>query len=335
MDTRPKVVLLCKPSIHGETLYRALQVVCRVKWIARKSEFRTDPVKFPLHLLRELSRLLEVCRLAPQAERPMVIVHSIGLDLVLAFAVRRVADCKVLFYVVSPDVPAGRKLARTSFFKWAVRNADVVLCSNANVEEEVRFLGGRVTKVLPAPFFPLDLVVDGKKEFDIVTVGSLTDAAKQNLLVEASAYLDPSVRIAIVGEGPQRQYLMDLSRRHGRTQVSFLGDLAPKRIYGILRSSRLYVRCSRDEDSPSSLLAAADLGLPIIAPGGDRDTELTELYGLRPIVPKDRHAISLANTIESAMANYSTLLADVSRNREALESYSRSWPDMALTAIFS
>jgi len=335
LDTRPQVVLLCKPSIHGETLYMALHEVCRVKWIARKSEFRTDPVKFPLHFLRELSRLLEVCRLAPRAKVPMVIVHSIGLDLVLAFAVRRVAACKVLFYVFSPDVSAGRKLTRSSFFKWAVRNADVVLCENANVEEEVRLLGGRVTRVLPAPFIPIDLGVEREKEFDVVTVGSLTDAAKQNLLVEASAYLDPKVKIAIVGEGPQRQYLMELSRRHGRTQVFFLGDLPPKRIYGILRSSSLYVRCSRDEDSQASLLAAADFGLPIIAPGGDRDTELTELYGLRPIVPKDRHAISLANTIESAMANYSTLLADVSRNREALESYSRSWPDMALTSIFS
>ena len=329
------MVLLCKPSIHGETLYKALQEVSTVKWIARKSEFRTDPFRFPLRLLREFSRLLEVCRSAPRAKRPLVIVHTTGLDLVLALAIRRVADCKVLFYVVGTDVPPGGKLTRTTFLKWAVRNADVVLCGNPKVEENVRKLGGRFTRVLPTPFLPLELGVEGKKEFDVVTVGDLTDTAKQNLLVEASAYLDPSVRIAIVGEGPQRQYLMDLSRRHGRTQVSFLGGLPPKRIYHVLRNSTLYVRCSRDEDAPSSLLAAADFGLPIIAPGGDHDMELTELYGLSPIIPKDRHAVSLANAIESAMANYSTLLADVSKNREALESYSRSWPGLAEIALFT
>ena len=329
------MVLLSRLSIHGEILYKALQEVCTVKWIARKSDFRTDPARFPLGFLREFSRLLAVCRSVRHFERQIVIVHSIGLDAILAFVVRRITDCKILFYAAGPDVLAKRNIALTSFLRWAVRNADVVLCENAKIEKEILNLGGTVTRVLPAPFFPLELGIEERKEFDVVTVGSLTSAAKQSLLVEASAYLDPSVKIAIVGEGPQRQYLTELSRRHGRSQVFFLGDLPPKRICRILRSSTLYVRCSPEEGAQSSLLVAADCGLPIIAPDGDRDYELTGLYGLRPIVPKDRHAISLANTIESAMANYSALHADVSKNREALELYSRSWPGIAVTAIFS
>jgi len=327
LDSRPQVVLLCKLSMHGESLYKALREVCTVRWIARKSEFRSDPVRFPLRLLRQFSRLLEVCRSAPPDSRPIIIVHSAGLDMIIATAVRRITDCKVLFYAVNPD--------QRPFLRWAVRNADVVLCGNAKVLEEVRRLGGTVTRLLPAPFFPLESRIEGNKEFDVVTVASLTDAARQNLLVEASAYLDPSVRIAIVGDGPQRQYLTELSRRHGRNQVSFLGDLPPRTVYRILRNSALYVRCSPNEGAASSLLAAADLGLPIIAVSGDHDPDLTDLYGLRTIVPKDHHAISLANAIESSMANYSALYPDVSKNREALESYSRSWPGIAVTAIFS
>ena len=335
MDNRPQVILLSRLSIHGENLYRALRGVCTVRWIARKSDFRTDPARFSLGILREFSRLLAICRSVPQADRQIVIANSIGLDAILALAVRRITDCKIMFYAVGPDVPSKKRPARTSFLKWALKNADVVLCENAKVEEEVRNLGANVTRVLPTPFFPLEPGVEGKKEFDVVTVGSLIDSSRKSLLVEASAYLDPSVKIAIVGEGPQREYLMELSRRHGRNQVFFFGELPPKRVYRILRSSALYVRCSPEDGAPSSLLAAADFGLPIIAPDGNRDPELTELYGLRPIVPRDHHAISLANTIESAMENYSALLADVSRNREALESYSRSWPSIAETAIFS
>jgi glycosyltransferase involved in cell wall biosynthesis len=337
LDNRPQVVLLSRLSI-GETLHKALQNVCTVKWIARKSEFRTDPVRFPLHLLREFFRLLAPClslRQFPKAKRPIVIVHSIGLDAIPAFIVRRVTGCKVMLYAVGPDVLAERKPAQTSFLRWAVRAADVVLCGNSRIEEEVRNLGGTATRVLPTPFVPSEPGINRNKEFDVVTVGSLTDAAKQSLLVEASAYLDPSVKIAIVGEGPQRHYLTKLSRRHGRNQVSFLGDLPPRRLYHTLCSSTLYVQCSPDEGTRSSVLEAASCGLPIIALNGDKDPELTELYGLRPIVPEDRYAISLANAIEGAMENYSALLADVSRNREALESYSRSWPSMAATAIFS
>jgi len=329
------VVLLSRLSTHGETLYGALQSVCTVKWIARKSEFRTSPFRFPLRLLREFFLLFRLCRSAPNARPQVIIVHSIGLDAILAFAVRKITDCKVLFYAISADVLAEKRIDRTSFLRWTVRNADMVLCGNGRIEAEVRSLGGQATKVLPAPFFPLDPGVETKKEFDVITVGDLADFAKQNLLVEASAYLDPSVRIAVVGEGPQRQYLTELSRRHGRSQVSFLGCLSSMGMHRVLRSSTIYVRCSPDEGAQSSLLAAADLGLPIIALDTDQDAELKKLYGLRPLVPKDRHAISLANTIENAMANYSGLLADVSINREALETYSRSWPRLAETAIFS
>jgi len=331
----PKVVLLGRLSIHGEALHKALQNVCTVRWIARKSELRTNPVRFPLGLLRVFFRLLTACRSVPEAKRPIIIVHSIGLDAIPALAARRITGCKVILYAVGPDVLPRRKLARRSFLRLAVRNADMVLCGSGSVEREVRKLGGTVTRVLPTPFVPLEPGINGKKEFDVVAVGSLTDTAKQNLLVEASAYLDPSVKIAIVGEGPERQYLTTLSRRHGRTQVSFLGDLPPRRLYHTLRSSALYVQCSPDETNPPSVLAAASCGLPIIALNGNKDPELTELYGLRPIVPKDPYAVSLANTIEGAIANYSTLLADVSMNREALQSYSRSWPSIAATAIFS
>jgi glycosyltransferase involved in cell wall biosynthesis len=335
LNNRPQVVLLSRLSIRGETLFKALQNVCTVKWIARKPEFGTDPVRLALHLVREFFRLWATCRSVPETKLPIVLVHFVGLDAIPAFAVRRVTACKVMLYAVGPEVLGERKLAQTSLLRWAVNKADVVLCGSAKVEEVVRGLGGTVTKVLPAPFVPLKLGTDGKKEFDVVTVGSLTDAAKQSLLVEASEYLDPSVKIAIVGEGPQRQYLKTLSRQHGRNQVSFLTDLTPNGVYHTLRSSALYVQCSHDEGMPPSVLAAACYGLPIIALNGDDDPELTEVYGLRSIVPEDPYAVSLANVIEGAMANYSALLPDVSNNREALESYSRSWPSLAATAIFS
>ena len=111
--------------------------------------------------------------------------------------------------------------------------------------------------------------------------------------------------------------------------------MTPNGINHTLRISALYVQCSHDEGISHSVLAAACYGLPIIALNGDDDPELTEVYGLRSIVPENSYAVSLANVIEGAMANYSALLPEVSNNREALESYSRSWPSLAATAIFS
>lgn len=335
MENRPQVVLVSRLSTHGETLRKALGEVSSVKWIARRSEFKIDPVRFPLLLYREYLRLLAACRAAPRGKPPTVIVQSIDLDAIPAFFVRRTTGCRVVLYAWGPDVLGEKRVAQTSFLSWAVRSADAVLCANGRVEEEVRALGGTVTKVLPLPFMPFEPSVERRREFDVVTVGSLTGAANLSLLVEASAYLDPSVKIAVIGDGPQRQYLRELSRRHGRNQVFFLGDLPRKRIYRALSSSSLYVQCSPDGGSPSSVLEAASFGLPIIALNDGRNPGLTELYGLRPIVPQDGGAASLAAAIESAIQNYSILFEDVSKNIEAVESYVRAWPGMAASAIFA
>jgi glycosyltransferase involved in cell wall biosynthesis len=329
------VVLLGRVSTRGESFHRALQGICTVKWIARKSEFKSDPALFPFRVIREFLRLLVVFRSLPEDRRPIVIVHSIGIDAIPAFAVKRATGCEVMLYAVGPDIIASQHLSHRLFLRWAMRNADVVLCGNSRMEERVRRLGGRATRVLPTPFAPLGAGVDRKREFDVVTVGGLDDGAKQSLLVEASKYLDPSVRIAIIGDGPQRDYLTTLSRRDGRTQVTFLGDLPPKRLHDALQSSGLYVQCSVGESRVSSLLEAVSCGLPIISAVGGHDPELMESYGIRSIVPKDRKAVSLATAIEGALENYSALLGDVTMNREALESFSKSWPGMAEKAIFS
>ncbi len=334
MESRPRLVLLGRKSIRGENLHRALRDVCTVKWIARKSEFKPD-IRSPLLLLREFLRLLAACRSAPVAKPPIVIVHAVGLDAIPAFAVRRITGCKVILYATGPDVLGAKTVAHSSFLRWAVKNAELVLCENAKIEKEVRILGGEATRILPAPFVPFEYGIEKRKEYDIVTVGRLTDGAKQSLLVEASEFLDPSIRIAIIGEGPQRQYLTTLSRQHGRSQVFFLGEMPRKWVHRMLRNSNLYVQCSSVEGAPTSALEAVCCGLPVITLCGDQDPELRELYGLRPIVPDDRKAVSLATTIEEAMENYPSLLPDVALNREALESYSRSWPRMAGAAIFS
>ena len=335
MDNPPRLVLLGRLTTQGESLYRALRTVCTTKWVARKSEFKTDPLLFPLRIIREFLRLLALCRSVPEDRRPTVIVHHIGIDAIPALAARRATGCKVMLYVVGRDVMMSRFLSRRWFLRWAVRKADVVLCGNGRIEKRVRSLGGRTTRVLPAPFVPFELGIATEREFDVVTVGGLDDGAKQSLLVEASEYLEPSVKIAVIGDGPQREYLTTLSRRDGRTQVTFMGDLPPDRVHSTLQSSRLYVQCSHGESRASSVLEAVSCGLPIISADGSQDPELTEFYGIRAIVPEDSKAVSLATAIEGAIENYSALLKDVFTNRQALESFSRSWAGMAETAIFS
>ncbi len=329
------MILISRLSTRGEVFFKSLQGVCSVRWIARKSEFRTNPVYSVLSLLREFFHLLRACKSSREGGRPTVIVHSIGPDAIPAIAIRRLTGCRVMLYALGPEVRSGMGLAQRTLVRWAAKNSDSVLCGSSRIEEDVRRLGGTATRILPGPFVPFRLKVNEHKEFDVVTAGNLTEETKQSVLVEACAYLDPSLRIVIVGEGPQREYLSTLSRRHGQNQVRFFSNLSPNGLYHVLRSSKLYVQCSPDDASVSSALDATCYGLPVIALDAVGSLDLIQQYGLRPVVPRDHKAISLAETIGGAIENYPELLAGVSKNIEALESYSKSWPSLAFAAIFS
>src|SRR5205085_2072842 len=78
----------------------------------------------------------------------------------------------------------------------------------------------------------------------------------------------------IIGDGPQRQNLEQLSRRLGvQDRVTFTGFRNDQQKYPLLQSSDLFVLVSEHEGFGLVYLEAASQGLPIVAGtvGGQRD----------------------------------------------------------------
>lgn len=131
-----------------------------------------------------------------------------------------------------------------------------------------------------------------------LAVGRLSRQKGFPLLLEAFARLRGTTgedyRLLILGEGPERPYLLEMVRRLGiEGVVDFPGFVSNP--YPYFRRARAYVMTSEYEGLPLVLLEALALGVPIIAAeakGGVTDALGNGKFGL--VVPRSADALALA-----------------------------------------
>lgn len=109
----------------------------------------------------------------------------------------------------------------------------------------------------------------GKDDIDpvIVSVGRLIIDKGFDSLIRAFVEIKnffPTARLRIVGDGPERENLMQLIRNLGLCGVVEMGGRVAD-ISSVLGDVQLYVQCSYREGFPNSLLEAMWVGLPVIA----------------------------------------------------------------------
>jgi len=101
----------------------------------------------------------------------------------------------------------------------------------------------------------------------IGTVGGLRPVKGYEVLIRAAAKLlpqQPHVRLIMVGDGEQRQYLADLARSEGIAEhVLFLG--ARQDVPRLLSAFDVFVLSSHSEAFPVSALQVMAAGLPVVA----------------------------------------------------------------------
>ncbi len=105
-----------------------------------------------------------------------------------------------------------------------------------------------------------------KPRYDVIAVGNLRDTQKGiDILLRALALIPSRFsRAIVVGDGPARRGLEELSRTLGLTDsVEFHG--ASRHVPELMANSRLFVLSSRYEGMPNALLEAMALGLPAVA----------------------------------------------------------------------
>ena len=235
--------------------------------IARRSGV---PLVFSYH-----TRIDEYAHYAPFA--PGVIARAALTGLTRAFADR--ADV-----VIVPTV-AMRSRLRTI----GVRTPIEVIASAIDV---ARFAAGRRTAAARAVLGARD------GERVVLCVSRIAKEKHLELAVDALAHA-PELRLAIVGDGPQRAAL-ELRAREARVsdRVHFTGTLEPAALPDLYASSDAFVFPSATETQGLVLAEALATGLPVVAVEDAVNREV--LGGFGRLVPADPAA--LAAQLERASA---------------------------------
>ncbi len=121
--------------------------------------------------------------------------------------------------------------------------------------------------------------ITGQKEFVITMVASLSDAKDQDTLIRAIALLPHCFKLQLVGDGPRRSQLEELTKEQEVSeQVAFLGIRSD--IPELLERSDVMVLSSHWEGLSLSSVEGMASGRPFIASDVDGLREVVEGYGL-------------------------------------------------------
>jgi glycosyltransferase involved in cell wall biosynthesis len=123
-----------------------------------------------------------------------------------------------------------------AFERTALGEARKVFATSANVAARLQASTGLAAEVMPHPPAPLAYRCDRYEDF-ILSVNRLDRAKRIDLLLEAAAS-DPTLRVVIAGEGPDRERLERLARDRGLDgRAEFTGRVNDMQL------ADLYARC--------------------------------------------------------------------------------------------
>ncbi|HET6625233.1 MAG TPA: glycosyltransferase [Nocardioidaceae bacterium] len=180
------------------------------------------------------------------------------------------------------SLPASALLAAESAYQRRRHAYDPVqrfLCPSRFLTDVMTSAGVYVDRLRVVPNFVDTAPIAAKTSAGggAIYVGRLSPEKGVETLVEAAG-LDPSLRVDIVGEGPEEPTLKTLAERRAPGRVTFHGRVSRDRVLDLVRGSAVVVLPSHcNENQPLAVLEAFACGVPVIA---------SALGGLPELVPE-------------------------------------------------
>jgi glycosyltransferase involved in cell wall biosynthesis len=147
----------------------------------------------------------------------------------------------------------------------AFSEARALFAISANVAERARRHNGVEATVLHPPPRLFDRLEAGPPGDYVLTVGRLEQLKRIELLIESLGLTTAPVRCRIAGEGPQRERLVELVKKHGlEGRVELLGRVADEDLIALYRDCLAVYYAPYDEDFGFVTVEAFKAAKPIL-----------------------------------------------------------------------
>lgn len=154
-------------------------------------------------------------------------------------------------------------------------------------------------------------------EIVIGTVAGLRAVKDLPMLVRGAAGMNAKVRVVIVGEGPERENIVEAAELMGFEDELLMPGFLPEP-HRYIGNFDIFALTSKSEQQPIAVMEAMAAGLPIVAPAvGDISEMVAEEN--RPFVSNDWTAVRLRDRLDALAKNADlrTSIGDANRARAA------------------
>ena len=305
-----RVVAMHRPGVKVKENWHGIEII-RPRYLPEKWEV----------LQTESGGLPDVWRRRPMARLaflPFILVHTLG-------TARFARDCDIVHanWTLSGAAAWASSVWHRKPFVVTVQGSDIFQATRLPLVSLItRMVLTRAARVLAlshaladatislgVPAGQVEVVPNGvdtdrfrptakEREAIILFVGALIERKGARYLIEAFPMVGrelPRARLVIVGEGSQREELMELSRHMGVAErVIFAGGQTQEQVRHWMQHARVFVLPSLEEGLGVVLLEALACGTPCVATrvGGIPDVVTPEVGLVVP--PGDVHALATA-----------------------------------------
>lgn len=221
------------------------------------------------------------------------------------------------------------------FFKRVVRfilnKADRIVAQSSNTRNNAITYYNPINDIdiVPLAFHPpaipkvtrRDLGID-KKAFVLITIGRLIKRKALDVLIKAVARVkDERVRLYIMGDGPEREYLNSIVKESGAgTRVTFLGFVSEEDKFKYISVADLFMLTSLHEGFGIVFMESMFFGLPVVS---------TNNGGMVDFLTNEENALLIevgdvdgcARAVERFIHDHKLYKKCSQRNREVLKSF--------------
>ncbi len=253
--------------------------IYRVKAWGRQKQEAANFISMASYIIFALALGFKLCR---QNRYNFINTHFALPTGPLGVILSKIFKIKNILSIHGGDIydPSKRLSPHRCFFwrkiiSWVLNNSSEVVAQSKNTRDNARkyYNIQKEIKVIPLPYKPFIFQPKKRRELGLlnskkylISIGRLIPRKGFKYLIQALTFLDKDIELIIIGEGEEKNNLLNLAHKLGvDKRVIFLGNASEEEKFQYLACTDIYVLSSLHEGFAIVLQEAMQVGLPIVA----------------------------------------------------------------------
>ena len=263
--------------------------------------------------------------LSSQNKFELIHIHGDWSSLVFTKIIKKVVGADTVIMTIHDQL--SNKFWHKKAFSNLLENVDILFTTGYEAASQLNKLTNNKVIVQPSGIQKIFLESKtrnfNKSSFQVITVANLFKKKNLGLVLDIAREL-PLVKFLVVGDGPEKNNLLDRLKNEKLSNVQIFGYKKSTELHSLYYQSDIFLLTSIKEGTPTAMLEAMACGLPIVTSGAG---------GVERILGSHNYVVN-KNDKQQFVDYISTLLRDTQlmqkiSEKNIAQSKSFSWENVA------